>query len=74
LKELIQRHAVPKLENLADGWSRMDAARARVAYHLALAAADALYENYAAYGIPNLLRNPDRLPQVTADLDRKLGL
>jgi hypothetical protein len=74
LNELIQRHAVPKLENLADGWSHMDAARARVAYHLALAAADALYENYAAYGIPNLLRNPDRLPQVTADLDRKLGL
>ena len=74
LNELIQRHAVPKLENLADGWSHMDAARARVAYHLALAAADALYDNYAAYGIPNLLRNPERLPQVTAELDRKLGL
>ena len=43
-------------------------------FHLALAAADALYENYAAYGITNLLRNPERLPQVTADLDRKLGL
>jgi hypothetical protein len=74
LNDLVQRHAVPKLENLADSWSHMDAARARVAYHLALAAADALYDNYAAYGIPNLLRNPDRLPQVTADLDRKLGL
>jgi hypothetical protein len=74
LNGLIEQHAVPKLENLADGWSRMDAARARVAYHLALAAADALYENYAAYGITNLLRNPERLPQVTADLDRKLGL
>ena len=74
LNELIQRRAVPKLENLADGWSHMDAARARVAYHLALAAADALYENYAAYGIPNLLRNPSRLPQVTAELDRRLGL
>jgi tetratricopeptide (TPR) repeat protein len=74
LKELIQRHAAPKLENLTDGWSHMDAARARVAYHLALAAADALYDNYAAYGITNLLRNPDRLPQVTVELDRKLGL
>ena len=25
-------------------------------------------------GVRNLLRNPDRLPQVTAELDRKLGL
>jgi hypothetical protein len=52
----------------------MDAVRARVAYHLSLAAADALYDSYAAYGIANLLRNPCRLPQVAAELDRKLGL
>ena len=74
LEQLIHGHAVPKLERLAESWSHMDAARARVAYHLALAAADALYDNYAAYGIGNLLRDPDRLPQVAAELDRKLGL
>jgi hypothetical protein len=74
LNEMIQRHEVPKLELLAESWSRMDAARARVAYHLALAAADALYDNYAEYGIANLLRDPERLPQVAAELDRKLGL
>ncbi|MGA3026680.1 MAG: hypothetical protein ABSF98_18105 [Bryobacteraceae bacterium] len=74
LAELIRRHAVPKLERLSESWSRMDAARARVAYHLALAAADALYDSYAAYGIANLLRDPERLPQVAAELDRALGL
>jgi hypothetical protein len=74
LEEMIQRHQVPKLERLAESWSRMDAARARVAYHLALAAADALYDSYAGYGIANLLRDPERLPQVAAELDRKLGL
>jgi len=74
LEGMIQQHEVPKLERLADSWSRMDGARARVAYHLALAAADALYDSYAAYGIANLLRNPERLPQVSAELDRKLGL
>jgi hypothetical protein len=74
LDELIRRHAVPRLERLAESWSRMDAGRARVAYHLALAAADALYDSYAAYGIANLLRDPERLPQVAAELDRKLGL
>lgn len=74
LDELIRRHEVPKLELLAESWSRMDGAHARVAYHLALAAADALYDGYAAYGIANLLREPERLPQVAAELDRKLGL
>ncbi len=43
------------------------------AYSLALAAADALYDNYANYGIRNVLTNPDRLPRITADLDQKLG-
>ncbi len=43
------------------------------AYTIALAAADALYDNYANYGIGNILRNPDRLPRITADLDQKLG-
>ena len=74
LDELIRRHAVPRLERLSESWSHMDAVRARVAYHLSLAAADVLYDSYAAYGIANLLRNPDRLPQVAAELDRKLGL
>ncbi len=43
------------------------------AYSLALSAADALYDNYANYGIRNVLRNPDTLPRITADLDQKLG-
>ena len=41
---------------------------------LALAAADALYLNYASYGIRNILTNPESLPRITADLDVKLGL
>jgi hypothetical protein len=44
------------------------------AYQLALAAADALYDNYANYGIRNILNNPATLPRITADLDAKLGL
>jgi len=74
LETLIQARAVPKLERLSQSWTRMDDARARVAYHLALAAADALYDGWSGYGIANLLRDPDRLPQVAAELDRRLGL
>ncbi len=50
----------------------MSTQNAQVAYSLALAAADALYDNYANYGIRNILTNPETLPRITADLDAKL--
>ncbi|MGD0131100.1 MAG: hypothetical protein ABSE57_03595 [Bryobacteraceae bacterium] len=74
LRQLAQAHAIPKLENLQQNWSRMSTQNALAAYSLALAAADALYDNYASYGIRNVLTNPETLPRVTADLDAKLGL
>jgi tetratricopeptide (TPR) repeat protein len=74
LHRLAETHAIPKLENLRQNWSRMSTQNAIAAYSLALAAADALYDNYASYGIRNILTNPDTLPRITADLDAKLGL
>jgi tetratricopeptide (TPR) repeat protein len=74
LRQLAQNHAIPKLENLQQNWSRMSTQNAVAAYSLALAAADALYDAYANYGIRNVLRNPETLPRITADLDSKLGL
>jgi len=74
LNKLSQTHAIPKLENLRQDWSRMSTQNAQAAYSLALAAADALYDNYASYGIRNILNNPDTLPRITANLDAKLGL
>ena len=65
--------------NVDDGWngldwSRMDADHAMLAYGLSLAAIDIFYQDYSNYGIANLLRNPERLGDITADLDRRLGL
>lgn len=74
LEQLAQSHAIPKLENLQQNWSRLSTQNAYAAYSLALAAADALYANYASYGIRNILNNPATLPRITADLDAKLGL
>lgn len=74
VRQLALSHTLPRLENLAQSWSRMSAQHARLAYTLALSAADLLWEQYAAYGIRNVLRDPARLPQITADLDRRLGL
>lgn len=73
LRQLAASHQIPRLENLRQDWSRLNTANARAAYALALAAADALYDNYASYGIRNILNNPQTLPRITSDLDSKLG-
>jgi tetratricopeptide (TPR) repeat protein len=73
LRQLAASHAIPRLENLGQDWSSMTKPNAVAAYSLALSAADALYDNYASYGIRNVLNNPERLPGITADLDHKLG-
>jgi tetratricopeptide (TPR) repeat protein len=73
LKKLAEAHQIPRLENLGQNWSRLSVEHARTAYNLALAAADALYDSYSGYGLQNILSNPERLSQITAELDKKLG-
>lgn len=65
---------LPKLEELRQGWSHLDSEHATLAYALALAAVDALYDNFGSDGVRNLMRNPERLPAVSAELDKRLGL
>ena len=52
----------------------MDAEHAAAAYALSLAAVELMYETYGEDGVRNLIRNPERLAQITADLDKRLGL
>ena len=65
---------LPHLVNLGQDWSRMDGQRASLAYALALAAVEILYENYHEWGVRSLVQSPERLAAVTADLDKRLGL
>ena len=74
LRQLAEAHQIPRLEDLGQNWSRLSSENARIAYNLALAAADALYADYSSYGIRNVVSNPQILRQVTAELDKKLGL
>ncbi len=74
LAAMAQEKKLPRLSNLGQDWSRMDADHATLAYALSLAAIETFYQDYANYGIGNLLRNPERLGQITDDLDRRLGL
>ena len=74
LADLARTGKLPRLSNLKQDWSRMDAEHAAEAYALALAAMELLWKESGGDAVRNLLRNPDQLPRVTADLDRKLGL
>lgn len=74
LDKMTKDGKLPRLENLHQDWSRLDTDHAIAAYALSLAAVEMFYENYAAYGVRNLVNNPERLASITADLDRRLGL
>jgi hypothetical protein len=74
LGEMAKAGKLPKLEALRSGWSGLDAQHARLAYSLALEAVDALFENFGNDGVRNLMRNPERLPAISAELDKRLGL
>lgn len=71
---MAQAHQLPRLENLGQDWSRLDTNHARVAYAMSLAAIEMFFQDYQGYGLGNLIRNPDRLAQITAELDKRLGL
>ena len=62
------------LSKSAEEWGALDADSARVAYSLALHAINVYRQENGSSGLRNLLRNPERLAQITADLDRRLGL
>lgn len=74
LVAMAQQKKLPKLGELGQNWSGMDADHATLAYALSLAAVETFYQDYANYGIGNLLRNPERLNTITADLERRLGM
>jgi hypothetical protein len=74
IADLVRGGTLPRLSNLRQDWSRLDADHAAAAYALSLTAVELLWQDAGEDGVRNLLRNPDRLPQVTAELDRKLGL
>jgi hypothetical protein len=49
----------------------MSSGHAALAYTAALYAVELFYEHHAAYGIRNLIRNPDQLPRIMMDLDAR---
>jgi hypothetical protein len=69
---LAKQGKLPKLEGLGRNWGNKNAAEAQFAYGMARAAVDLFFQHHAGLGIRNLLQNPDQLPRITDDLDKRL--
>jgi len=63
---------LPTLSAIGNNWTRLGSEDASFRYALALAAAELFYQRHSNYGARNLMQNPERLPQIAADLDRAL--
>jgi hypothetical protein len=74
LDGLAKAKQLPPLSKLEIVLSSQDVETVRNAYALALRAVEVFEQEMSAIGYRNLMRSPERLPQITAELDKKLGL
>jgi len=72
VREMARAGQLPSLAKLGHTFSRLSARHAQIAYAGALQAVELLYQSYEIDGVRNVLRNPEMLPQVVVDLDRRL--
>ena len=72
MRAAIKAGKLPTLGAMDRNFSRMSSESAAMSYAYSLVAADLMVERYRAYGLQNILRNPERLPQVEAELDKLL--
>lgn len=72
LTQLNKADGLPTLDQLNGGWARLGTQQASIAYALALAAAQVMYQDLQDYGVRNLLNNPDRLDAAAQRVDTRL--
>lgn len=61
------------LSQLSGGWGGLNSQEAGLAYAQALAAADLLLKDFGNDGVRNILRNPERIGPIAAELDKRLA-
>jgi tetratricopeptide (TPR) repeat protein len=72
IRSLAKQGKLPTLSGLGTSWRAKTPFEAHLAYGMALVAADLFYQFHSGMGIRNLLNNPEALPSITADLDKRL--
>jgi hypothetical protein len=73
MAELAHAGKLAPLEQLGNGWGGLTAEQARYAYAEALIAVNLLMKDFGNDGVRNLLRNPERIPTISAELDKRLA-
>lgn len=74
ISQLARAHKVPSLAKLDGDWSGFDAVNARLAYTVALRAVEIFNQDFGAFGLRNLLKNPDKLPYYATEVEKRFGL
>lgn len=69
IKQMARTHQLPSLGTMGQTFARMSAHHAQIAYATAMLAVDLLYQHYGPDGVRSLVQSPERLQQVTAQLD-----
>jgi len=72
LRQAISSGKLPGLERIAGGWGGLNSTQAELAYAYGLWAAEVWLDADGAESIRQLLRNPDRVPQLTERLNQTL--
>ena len=75
LLDLASKRQIPRLQQFRRNWSSLDAREARIAYAVALMAAEELVNHYgASIGLRTILGSPEILERVTNEINRKIGV
>lgn len=75
LLDLASKRQIPRLQQFRRNWSSLDAREARIAYAVALMAAEELVDHYgASIGLRTILGSPEILERVTNEINRKMGV
>lgn len=63
---------LPRFSEMGRDWSGLSSDHAALAYDYSLWGIELFLQYHSAFGIRNLLNNPDQLPRIVADLDRRV--
>jgi hypothetical protein len=63
---------LPPLQSMSQSWTRLSPGNARLAYAVALYAAELFFAHHQEFGIRTLVRNPEFLDRIAADIDRRM--
>jgi tetratricopeptide (TPR) repeat protein len=63
---------LPPLKKMSQTWARLTPDHARLAYGMALYAAELFFAHHQDFGIRTLVRNPEYLDRIAEDIDRRM--